>query len=137
MIGRSASHRKLRQAAENEGIGKLTRTFGSVVYFVEKIIDEAAPAFELARLAETKDIPGLLAHRVLALQRGGPECAQLVAEARGTLEDASRFSAVAVDDDYDDDALVSPDERTRKLLLSAGMQALEELLAQRGDGGTT
>ena len=40
-------------------------------------------------------------------------------------------------DDYDDDAFVSPDERTRKLLLSAGMQALEELLAQRGDGGTT
>ncbi len=137
LIGRSASHRKLRQAAESEGIGKLTRTFGSVVYFVEKIIDEAAPAFDLARLAETKDIPGLLAHRVLALQSGGPECAQLVAEARGTLEDASRFSAGAVDDDDDDDALVSPDERTRKLLLSAGMQALEELLAQRGDGGTT
>ena len=76
------------KAADNEDIGKLTRTFGSVVYFVEKIIDEAAPALELEQLAQTKDLPGLLAQRILELQQCGAESDRLVAEARGALDEA-------------------------------------------------
>ena len=133
LTGRSASHRNLREAAGNEDIAKLTRTFGSVVYFVDKIIDEAAPALELEQLAQTKDLPGLLAQRILVLQQGGADSDRLVAEARSALDKASKFAAVAADDEYDGDEAVSPDERTRQLLVNAGIQAIEELLAQRSD----
>ncbi len=133
LTGRSASHRKLRQAADNEAVDRLTRTFGTVVYFVEKIIDEAAPALELAQLAQTKDLPGLLAQRILVLQQGGAESDRLVAEAREALDEASKFAAGATDDDNSHE-LIAPGERTRQFLLSAGIQALEELLAQRSDG---
>jgi DNA repair exonuclease SbcCD nuclease subunit len=133
LTGRSASHRKLRAAAGNEDIVKLTRSFGSVVYFVDKIIDEAAPALELEQLAQTKDLPGLLAHRILALQQGGADSERLVEEARGALDEASKFAASAENDEYDGDEAVSLDERTRQFLVTAGIQALEELLAQRSD----
>ena len=136
LTGRSASHRKLREAAGNEDISKLTRSFGSVVCFVEKIIDEAAPALELEQLAQTKDLPGLLSHRILVLQQGGAESDRLVAEARGALDEVSKFAAAASDDDYNGDELIAPDERTRRFLLGAGIQALEELLAQRSEGST-
>ena len=134
LAGRSASHRKLREAAGNEDIAKLTRSFGSVGYFVDKIIDEAAPALELEQLARTKDLPGLLAQRILSLQQGGADSDRMVAEARGALDEASRFGAGAADDDYNGDESVSPDERTRQFLVTAGIQALEELLAQRNAG---
>jgi exonuclease SbcD len=133
LTGRSASHRNLREAAGNEDIAKLTRTFGSVVYFVDKIIDEAAPALELEQLAKTKDLPGLLAQRILVLQQGGADSDRLVAEARSALDESSKFAAVAADDEYGGDEAVSPDERTRQLLVNAGIQAIEELLAQRSD----
>ncbi len=134
LTGRSASHRKLREAAGNEGILKLTRSFGSVVYFVDKIIDEAAPALELEQMAQTKDLPGLLAQRILVLRQGGVDSDRLVGEALGALDEASKFAACAVEDEYSGDEPVSPDERTRQFLVTAGMQALEELLAQRSYG---
>ncbi|MFT5483574.1 MAG: exonuclease SbcD [Halieaceae bacterium] len=132
LTGRSRSHRKLQEAAGNENISKLTRSFGSVVYFVDKIFDEAAPALELERLAQTKDLPGLLAQRILVLQQGGIDSDRLVAQALGVLDEAGKFAAHAVDDEYSGHEPVSPDEGTRQFLVAAGMQALEELLTQRG-----
>ena len=41
------------------------------------------------------------------------------------------FAVGAADDQYDGDEPVSPDERTRQFLVTSGIQALEELLAQR------
>jgi exonuclease SbcD len=134
LVGRSASHRRLRAAADSEDIVKLTRSFGSVGYFVDKIIDEAAPALELEELAHMNDLPGLLAQRILSLQQGGVDSDRMVAEARGALDEVSKFGAAAADDDYDGDESASPDERTRQFLVSAGIQALEELLAQRNTG---
>jgi hypothetical protein len=127
LTGRSNQHRRLLGAVP-EILGS-TRTHGDVVYFLEKIIDNAGPAHDLARLSEAKDPPGLLARRILALQQGGPAAESLVTAARAAIGEAGRFAR----NDLEEEVLAAHDENTRDLLLRAGMKALEELLAQRND----
>lgn len=128
LTGRSKNHRSLLRAADNRAVRGYTRTYDDVVYFVEKIIDDAGPALDLQRLSETSDPPGLLARRVLALQNAGPEVQQLLAAGRDAIEAAGQFARNA------DDAGGLSEERTRELLVRAGVAALEELLVQRDEG---
>jgi exonuclease SbcD len=127
LVGRSRTHRRLIAVA-NE-IRGVSRMHGDVVYFVEKIIDDAGPALDLAQLSEANDPPGLLARRILALQRGGPEAERLVAGATAVIGEVVRLAR----NDLEEDDLATGEERARELLLRAGMKALEELLAQRRD----
>jgi len=128
LTGRSNHHRRLVGAvAEIRGFARVQGE--DVVYFLEKIIDDAGPAHDLVRLSEAKDPPGLLARRLLALQQGGPEAERLVTAARAEISEAGRFAR----NDLDEEVLAANDETTRELLLRAGMKALEELLAQQND----
>lgn len=125
LTGRSEGHRLLAGAAAQ--LCGVARDRNDVVYFVEKIIDDAGPAHDLEKLSEAKDPPGLLARRILLLQRGGPEADRLVHAATASIRDAAGFAPSDLEEDL---AFVNP-ERARELLLRAGVKALEELLAQR------
>jgi len=128
LTGRSGGHRVLA-AAGTELRGEV-RDHDDVVYFLEKIIDDAGPAHDLEQLSEAKDPPGLLARRILLLQRGGPEADRLVQAAMAAIRDATGFVPSDLGEEVVAAVAVGP-ERARELLLRAGMKALEELLAQR------
>lgn len=127
LTGRSNDHRRLVGAVPE--IRGFARVHGDVVYFLEKILDDAGAARDLVRLSEAKDPPGLLARRILVLQEGGSEAERLVTAARAAIREAGRFAR----NDLEEEVLAANDETTRELLLRAGMKALEELLAQQND----
>lgn len=132
LTGRSAVHRGIRHAVESGDLLAHVHAEGKVVYFIEKIIDRAAPAIHLQELAEAGDPPGLLARRILTLRKGGgPEYERLLGAARKSIEEAGQFATAALGDG----APATDDERTRELLLRAGMLALEELIAQQPGNG--
>ena len=128
LTGRSKSHQKLRHYLSAGNVLAQRRLKGDVVYFVEKVIDEAAPALDLEHLARAGDPPGLLARRILALQQGGSQAERIVEAGKEAMSEATRFAGGALVDDGSNDLDA---ERARELLVRAGMQALEELLAQQ------
>jgi hypothetical protein len=130
LVGRSSVHRALRRRvaalAAGEGLQELRPRFDGRLYFVDKLVDDARPALALDELARSSDPPGLLARRLLALERGDPEGEPLVREARRRMESmVERRPWMAAQLEAPDEAAV------RAHLLRAGEQALEELLAQR------
>ncbi len=105
---------------------------GGTEYFIEGLRLEALPEIDLATLAGRSDPPGLLARRLLLLQRPRDD-----AERRALIESArerfrhslrdSRWQLLAEDDPLDDEAVA---QRLRE----AGLRLLEQLQAQI-DGG--
>jgi len=64
------------------------RDLDGVHYFVEKVVEQAVPDLDLARLAQGADPPGLLAQRLLELQADGEPARALCARVAQHLESA-------------------------------------------------
>lgn len=69
--GRSPHSAELRRVVASREIESLRRPIDDILYFVERATTEVEPAIDLAELARQDDPPGLLARRILALQRAG------------------------------------------------------------------
>lgn len=123
LTGRSACHRELRRLLRTAVVPPYC--IQDAHYFIEKLIDESAAETDLTRLASGSHPPNLLAARLLALREGDPAAAALLARVGEALREAgqdARWTRLAPIDDTEDDI--------RALLLDAGGEALEELLAQ-------
>jgi hypothetical protein len=125
LSGASKLHRELRSALRQGEPETLRRKLDDVLYFVDKIIDRSRPSLDLMRLAGEDHPPALLARRLLALEQGGDEAAELIGRARREL---TRI----VDEPYwaHLERTELDDDQVRRLLLEAGLEALEELLKQ-------
>lgn len=127
LSGRSPSHGLIRACIERGEILEQRCSNDGVVYFVEKIIDDARPALDLARIAQGDDPPALLARRLLALHEGGEAAVGLIEDASVAIDKAEtkvRGAAGRTSGDGGPDSV-------RELLLRSGTEALEELLADR------
>ena len=131
LTGRSRNHERVRHILCDGIMQDLMRDYDGIVYFIEKIIDESTPDLDLAAIAKGNDPPALLARRLIHLQEGGVEAQRLVDSAT---KDIERTTAQAVQGAFAtaDEPVSTPD--VHALLLSAGFEALEDLLAQRGSG---
>ena len=101
---------------------------GGTHYFVERVENATRPEIPLDELAERGDPAGLLARRLLVLEREVDDADRraLVAEARGKLEARTR------EEQWSGLRVQSPDDgATVELLQRSGMRMLERLLAQR------
>jgi hypothetical protein len=128
LTGRTPLHRELtRLLAEMNARQDIVEVSSErITFFVEKIIDRSAPAYDLAELAAGHDPPALLASDLLVLQASDDRAVELIATARAELIRAADHSNFAVlePDELDDD-------RVRQFLLRAGSHALDELLTQQ------
>ncbi len=88
-----------------------------VTVFVEELIDETEVALDLQRLVEGGGLPGILARRLLLLQRGGTGAENLVAAFRASGPEG-----------YDD---LQDDQELFRALSRAGKRLLVGLLEQR------
>jgi len=115
-----------REDLEDVGVGA-----GSVHYFVETLRIDTLPEVDLEALARQSDPAGLLARRLLLLERPAedPERRELLAGARQRLERVTRdpvWQGLNADPPGSEDTA----ERLRR----AGRQALDLLLARRNEG---
>ncbi|MFP6665030.1 MAG: DNA repair exonuclease [Deltaproteobacteria bacterium] len=122
--GRIPRTRFVAEAIEGDFKERITERDG-VHYFIEKIIDESRPILDLQKLAGTDDPPGLLARKILALEEGGDASNRLVAQARPRLAKAWDQTRV--------EGVESKPPEVRAILLRAGYEALDSLLAQKPD----
>lgn len=126
--GRARRHRRLARALAAPVHLAHCRACDSTTYFVERLQDDSAPEIDLARLAQSADPPGLLARRLLQLTDEASEPADWVQRVRASLQEvAERNTAWRALAETSRGSL-----DTRTLLLRAGMDVLEELLAQGG-----
>jgi len=99
-------------------------------YFIEKLAVATRPAVDLETLAQQSDPPGLLARRLMLLDAhaDNPERQALLEAARrdlGELQRSQQWQALA--------AAPLDDETVAEWLHTAGIQLLEQMLAQRED----
>jgi DNA repair exonuclease SbcCD nuclease subunit len=128
LVGRSRAHRDLALRAAGLELERLSLERAGRVFFVDKLVDAARAALDLDELAAGGDPPGLLARKLQALERDDPEGRRQVRAAREHLQTlVGRPPWVALEGGALDDEVV------RAHLVRAGEQALEGLLAQRGD----
>ncbi|MDP8213774.1 MAG: DNA repair exonuclease [Candidatus Euphemobacter frigidus] len=128
LTGRTASHHRIRTLARSLVFPQ--ETLGDTHYFIEKVIDEGAPALDLAGLAEGSDPPAALARLLDEIIERKGRAGELIAAARGSFGRTtanSRWSRLRRNPPATDDEI-------RRILVTAGFEALEELLAQQGEG---
>ena len=122
LVGSHPDHAAIRALATGDALGRTSVVRGDTVYFVERIIDDALPAVDLAALARGDDPPGLLARHLLALDGDG--ASPLVGRARAALAQVAARPWPGLEP--------LDDEDPRPLLRRAGVRLLEQLLAQQG-----
>ena len=129
LTGRCRHHREIRHALATGLVADRSASYDDAVYFIEKIIDDSGPAWDLHALATSEDPPGLVARRLLALTENGTEADRLISGACREVE-AATVVVRAHGGIFDDR------EEVRAMLLRSGLAVLEDLLADR-DGGPT
>ncbi|MFT5288369.1 MAG: exonuclease SbcD [Planctomycetota bacterium] len=126
LVGRSHLARLERDRVREEALRGLGGA-GENGAYLEAIIDEALPAVDLERLARYADPLGLVARRVLSLQANDGEGRRLakraLPELRSRAEHATFTTHLGA---FDLD-----EEGARLVLLEAGRQILDALVAQR------
>lgn len=130
LTGRSRHHERVRHILRDGNVQAQKCDYDGVVFFIEKIIDKSAPDLDLAEIAKGSDPPALLARRLVHLQEGGAEAQRLIDTATKNIENTTEavLGAFATADE----PASTPD--VQALLLAAGFEALEDLLAQRSSG---
>jgi len=118
--GRSKSHREIRRALSSKRFPAINKD--GVHYFVEKIIDEGRTALDLESIARNNDPPGLLAKRLIAIEQKNSLGKTIIHDAS---IDLKRYSGGPTWDMLDE-----VEDSVSGILLNAGHEALEELLAQ-------
>jgi len=127
--GRTALHGRLSRLWQRIR-EDLQPAFDGVEYFVEKVEDYSRPDLSLEDLARSNDPAGLLAQRLLLLERREPAEAynRLPAEGRTALE---RAWANPVFAPLPDMAKPPDDEQVRQVFIRAGFILLDRLVAQK------
>ena len=128
LSGRTKLHRHL-DALTQDAADDLRFVQDGVDYFLETIEDHSRADIPLEDVARASDPAGLLARRLLLLERRSPEEAyrQLLRQGRAAIERAGGEAAFA---GLDDDAALT-DQHVEQQLVRAGLWLLEELLAQK------
>jgi exonuclease SbcD len=104
--------------------------FDDVEYFIEKIEDLSQPDLALEDIANSNDPAGLLARRLLLLDRKTPEEPYLeLIRAAGRAIGEQRSGAVFAS--LPDSTEHPTDEEIRASLRTAGLNMLDHLLAQK------
>jgi len=85
--GRTNLRRRVKQLLDAEELGAISAGSGRIHYFVEDLRYETRPQLDLQTLADRRDPPGLLARRLLVLDRppSDPERQALIEAARAHL----------------------------------------------------
>jgi DNA repair exonuclease SbcCD nuclease subunit len=113
----------VRRTIETHAFTDLRVTLGETVYFVDRVEDDTSVELDLETLATRGDPPGLLASRLLSIERGGDDARLLLQQARRELQRTAddrrwlRLEPVELDD-----------TAVRRLLIDAGRRVLAELL---------
>lgn len=132
LYGRSGFGMAALDALRSEGLGDVFVGEGGVQYFVTEIDVDTRPEIDLETLARRSDPPGLLAARLMLLDRAAgesPERDALVEQTRKRLRDEAqrtRWQGLGEPSEPSGDDAVD-------WLRKAGWQALDLLLAQRPD----
>lgn len=126
LTGRVARHREVAAAVARLPDDRPILPSGGRVYFLDKAVDDTAPARDLQALAKGNDPVALLAADLLCLERGDGSVTGLLDAARRELPDVAARPAFAVLDPWE-----PTDDELRELLLRSGRTALEGLLAQQ------
>jgi len=127
--GRTAIHRRL-PSVSSDMQADLKPPFDEVEYFIEKIEDLSRPDLALEDIAGSNDPAGLLAKRLLLLDRKTPREPYLElirAAGRGIQEQRSRSVFASLPDSTEHPS----DEEVQGTLRRAGLNMLDHLLAQK------
>ena len=131
--GRTRLHRRMTEAFARV-CQELRPVLDGIEYFVEKIEDGTQPDVRVEEIARSNDPAGLLARRLLLLERREPEAAyrRLIRGASEAIEQQRSRSAFA----FVPGAGEAPSEDTaRSMLIKTGLSLLDHLLAQKGGDG--
>jgi DNA repair protein SbcD/Mre11 len=129
LLGRTAIHRRLPGMISNMKTD-LKPPFDDVEYFIEKIEDLSRPDLSLEDIANSNDPAGLLARRLLLLDRKTPEepYLELIRAAGRAIQEQRSGSVFA---SLRDSTEHPSDEEIRSSLRTAGLNMLDHLLAQK------
>lgn len=121
LVGRPAHREVVRELAALPAAARVL-SVGGTHWFLESVRDDTRPRLDLEALAAQPTPPGLLAARLLAIERGDPEAEPLLRalEARAAGHRSGGWAEV--------DAPFRP---PREVALDAGLRLLEKLLATR------
>lgn len=126
--GETADARALRREVERSDLREIRHPFDNVLYFVDKASCAFRTRIDLSQIAVGGDPPGILARRLISLDRNDDAAADLLRQAKREMEKVSEKGVYAQLEELPlDDADLS------RRLREAGRQALEELLAQHED----
>ena len=127
--GRTRLHRRLPSVTP-EIQANLRPSFDDVEYFIEKIEDLSQPDLPLEDIARSNDPAGLLAKRLLLLDRQTPDESyhELIRAARQSIQRQRSSSVFASLPDSTDQPT---DEEVRGMLRNVGLTMLDHLLAQK------
>jgi len=126
LTGRVPAHRELLRTLAAEDPTALQLESGGTLLFVADLEDASVPARDLRLLARGDEPPALLASDLLALEARDERGEELIAAARVPLEQRAAEPNFVILEPFE-----AADETVRELLLKAGYEALDELLAQR------
>jgi DNA repair exonuclease SbcCD nuclease subunit len=125
LTGRVRRHDSLQRELEALAREPMIIPLGDRVAFLDRIVDDTAPALDLGEIGRGEDPAGLLARDLEALETQTDRAAELIALAR------QRLSEVANGNQFQRlEAWDNGDEAIRARLLRAGRRALVELLGQ-------
>ena len=129
LIGRTGLHRRLPSlipAIQSD----LKPEFDDVAYFIEKIENMSRPDISLEDIARTRDPAGLLAHRLLILERREPssEYQELISNAKRPIEESQSKNQFLP---LPNTGKPMEEEKVRGLLLQAGHRMPDSLLEQK------
>ena len=131
LTGESRKYDEVRSWVDKQQWGEMVRTVDGSIAFVEQVVNSIGLAVDLEEIAKGDDPPGLLARKLVTLDRESDERADLLEEARAKLREVAGESHYSpLSDERDADDLLS-DDAIIEQLEHAGISALNALLAQR------
>jgi len=127
--GRTSLHRDIPSIA-TKIIDELRPSYEGISFFVEKIQNETRPDVALEELARSSDPVGLLAQKLLVLDREEPddEYRSLLSNAREAIKDKLPQTVYTSLPDYKEQLT---DGEIKNVLSQSGFKALDLLLAQK------
>lgn len=127
LTGRTSMGRPLEEKLANDDPRMLVDHKDDIAYFIHDIRIEVEPDVDLAEMARTADLVGLLARRVLALRDpSSKDGIELIEKARG------RLAAVGKQPNLRALGELSPEDGdVRALLEAAALRAIDRLMSQR------
>lgn len=125
-VGRTANVAEVRRQVDRLDFSALTLSVDGVLVFVDRKLEFLArEAWDLESLARDSSPPGLLARRILQLERGDDELLPIIAAARERLRQVvgrRQFQSL--------EPMALTDDEVRERLITQAHRLLEELLDQ-------